>query len=101
MPGLRVVLTLLGDADAPDAGPTLEELAARVGALEAEVAHARQQQPPPPEPVSEHLDVREPPFSAHDWTWLNGSNYQPASLLRLGPVTPTFFVDVDYAWQFW
>lgn len=46
------------------------------------------------------LDVCEPPFSAHDWTWLNGSNYQPASLLKLGPVTPTFFIDTDYAWQF-
>lgn len=46
------------------------------------------------------LDVSEPPFSRFDWTWMNGSNPQPASLLRVGPVTGTFFVDVAYAWQF-
>ncbi len=46
------------------------------------------------------LDVSEPPFSKFDWTWLNGSNYQPSSIIKLGPVTPTFFIDTDYAWQF-
>src|SRR5205823_6543146 len=68
----------------------------RVEALEA-ARGAGTSEPPP----SEFLDVREPPFSLDDWTWLNGSSYQPPSLLRIGPVTPTFFVDADFAWQFW
>lgn len=103
MMGLPLMLTLLAQlepTDASDAGITLEQLAARVAQLEAEVAAARAKEAPAAEAPSEHLDVREPPFSVHDWSWLNGSNYQPASLLKLGPVTATFLVDADYAWQF-
>ncbi len=100
-----LVLFAVATADAGEA-PTLEELAARVERLESELAAARAAGAdagvaPEGEPVEAPLDVREPPFSKADWTWLNGSNYQPASLLRIGPVTPTFFVDADYAWQFW
>lgn len=54
------------------------------------------QSPPPDAP----LDVREAPFSVGDFTWMHGSNYQPASPLRLGPVTASFYVDAFYAWQF-
>jgi putative OmpL-like beta-barrel porin-2 len=46
------------------------------------------------------LDVREPPFSQFDSTWLNGNNPQPASLLGLGPITFGLYVDSYYAYQF-
>ena len=46
------------------------------------------------------LDVREPPFSEFDFSWMNGSNPQPASLLVTGPVTWSIYVDTYYAWQF-
>ena len=50
---------------------------------------------------AEHpLDVREPPFSEFDFSWMNGSNPQPASLLVTGPVTWSIYVDTYYAWQF-
>jgi hypothetical protein len=85
-----------------DAGTLEEELRAlkeRVAKLEAaqaaDAGASTATEPTVP------LDVSEPPFSKDDWSWMNGSNYQPASLLRIGPVTPTFFVDADYAWQFW
>ena len=52
--------------------------------------------PPPDKP----LDVREPPFGEHDFAWMNGSNTQPASLLGMGPVTWSLYVDTYYAWQF-
>src|SRR5262252_2689515 len=53
--------------------------------------------PPPAEPP---LDVREPPFSERDYSWMNGNNPQPASLLTMGPVTWSLYVDTYYAWQF-
>src|SRR5260370_28456013 len=46
------------------------------------------------------LDVREPPFGDYDLSWLNGSNRQPPSLLVMGPLTWTIYVDGYYAWQF-
>ncbi|MBL8951212.1 MAG: porin [Myxococcaceae bacterium] len=101
-PGLVLLAVVVADGGEPH---TLEELAARVERLEAELAATRAGAPdagmPLGEPVEAPLDLREPPFSKSDWSWLNGSNYQPPSLLRIGPVTPTFFVDADYAWQFW
>src|SRR5215471_8545656 len=45
------------------------------------------------------LDVREPPFSL-DYSWMNGSNAQPASLLGMGPITWSIYIDTYYAWQF-
>jgi hypothetical protein len=54
-----------------------------------------QAQPPKP------LDIREPPFGAHDYSWMNGTNDQPASLLVMGPVTWSLYVDTYYAWQFY
>ena len=101
---LVALLPLAASAQQPevDAGVDLEALVRRVGALEAELAQLKTPDAgtpaAPPEAVP--LDVSEPPFSLADWSWMNGSNYQPASLLRIGPVTPTFFVDADYAWQF-
>jgi hypothetical protein len=35
-----------------------------------------------------------------DFSWLNGSNRQPSSLLKWGPVTGSVFVDAYYAFQF-
>src|SRR5258707_6669673 len=52
-------------------------------------------------PSEQPLDVREPPFSEFDFAWMNGSNPQPASLLVIGPVTWSIYVDTYYAWQFW
>jgi hypothetical protein len=60
--------------------------------------------PPPVNPgapgVSKPLDLREPPFDGEDFSWLNGSNRQPESLLKLGPVVLSLYVDAFYAWQF-
>jgi Putative beta-barrel porin-2, OmpL-like. bbp2 len=44
------------------------------------------------------LDVREPPF-AGDYSWLDGSNRQPSSLLGVGPVTFSLYVDAYYLRQ--
>ena len=43
------------------------------------------------------LDEREPPYGNGDWSWLNGSNRQPSSLLKWGPITGSIFVDAYYA----
>jgi hypothetical protein len=54
-----------------------------------------------PDPVVDKpLDVREPPFGEFDFNWMNGNNTQPASLLGMGPVTWSLYVDTYYAWQF-
>ncbi len=58
---------------------------------------------PPPAaapPAAKPLDAREPPFAAGDYAWLNGSNSQPESLLKVGPVVLSIYVDAFYAWQF-
>jgi hypothetical protein len=52
--------------------------------------------PAPPDP----LDKREPPFGEFDFAWMNGSNPQPSSLLTLGPVTFSLYLDAYFAWQF-
>src|SRR6202171_3879761 len=46
------------------------------------------------------LDDREPPLGNGDWSWLNGSNRQPSSLLKWGPISGSVFVDAYYAFQF-
>lgn len=51
--------------------------------------------------VSKPLDASEPPFGEYDYAWMNGSNPQPSSLLVMGPVTWSLYVDTYYAWQFW
>jgi len=50
---------------------------------------------------AQKLDVREPPFSEFDFSWLNGSNNQPPSLLTVGPLTWSLYIDAYYAFQFW
>jgi hypothetical protein len=53
------------------------------------------------QPAAEQpLDVREPPFSEFDFSWMNGNNPQPSSLLGMGPVTWSLYVDTYFAWQF-
>ncbi len=54
--------------------------------------------PPAPSPDAP-IDVREPPF-ALDFNWMNGTNTQPSSLLTMGPITWSLYVDTYYAWQF-
>jgi hypothetical protein len=56
--------------------------------------------PPPATPADRPLDVREPPFGDVDSSWMNGSNSQPSSLLTVGPLTLSLYVDTYYAWQF-
>jgi hypothetical protein len=46
------------------------------------------------------LDEREPPYANEDFSWLNGANRQPSSLLKWGPLTGTVLVDAYYAFQF-
>src|ERR1700687_6098226 len=53
-----------------------------------------------PTPSESGLDVTEPPFGDHDFSWLNGSNRQPPSLLQFGPVTLTAYVHAYYAFHF-
>jgi len=53
--------------------------------------------PPTPRVLSSTADDSEPD---EDISWLNGSNHQPPSLLRVGPVVLSLYVDVFYAWQF-
>ncbi len=50
--------------------------------------------------LADKLDVREPPFSEFDFSWLNGSNNQPPSLLTVGPLTWSIYIDAYYAFQF-
>ena len=58
---------------------------------------------PPAAPVSppaeKPLDAREPPFGDVDSSWMNGSNSQPPSLLTVGPLTLSLYVDTYFAWQ--
>ncbi len=56
--------------------------------------------PEPQRGAGKPLDEREPPFGEFDFSWMNGNNPQPASLLTMGPVTWSLYVDVYYAWQF-
>ena len=46
------------------------------------------------------LDVREPTFGEFDFSWMNGNNPQPASLLVNGPLTYSLYIDTYYGWQF-
>lgn len=46
------------------------------------------------------LDVREPPFGFGDFSWTDGNNSQPASLLTAGPVTGVLYLDGYYLYQF-
>jgi len=46
------------------------------------------------------LDVQTPPFSEFDFSWINGSNRQPSSLLTIGPLTWSAYLDAFYAYQF-
>ena len=46
------------------------------------------------------LDVAEPAFGEFDFGWMNGTNPQPASLLQVGPVTGSLYIDTYFAWQF-
>ena len=69
-------------------------LLAQVEAPPAVVAPA-----PAPAAQAPPLDVADPPFPG-DFAWMNGNNPQPASLLGMGPVTWSLYVDTYYAWQF-
>lgn len=96
-----MVVVLLGAGAAWAQSSREDELAARVQALEDEMRALRGATVVDAGlPAAEPLDVTEAPFSQHDWSWLNGSNYQPSSLLKVGPVAASFMIDTDYAWQF-
>jgi hypothetical protein len=85
------------DPLSPEAERRIHELEERVRKLEA-----RSPEPTPaPPPKLEPLDVREPTFGEFDFSWMNGTNRQPPSLLVTGPLTWSLYVDAYYGWQFW
>ncbi len=71
-----------------------------LAALASGIARSAEEVSSPSPPSESGLDVTEPPFGDHDFSWLNGSNRQPASLLQFGPVTFSVYVDGYYAFQF-
>ncbi len=99
MPHVRVVAALLvmlfrnaafaQAAASPEPSPTRSNTDAQP-----------QNQPPSPPKKPPPRDVREPPFGEFDFSWLNGSNNQPASLLTVGPLTWSLYIDAYYAFQF-
>jgi hypothetical protein len=95
-----VMLPTLAHAAEPTAlGPLMPE-PPPVVATPATPAAPPAPPPPPTVPAVQPLDLREPPFANQDFSWLNGSNRQPDSLLKLGPVVLSLYVDAFYAWQF-
>jgi hypothetical protein len=93
----------------PSAGPSLGPAVAQTPAQTPAVAEpspvaptpAPQTPPAPPPPAAtQPLDLRDPPFSHKDFSWLNGSNRQPESLLKVGPTVLSLYVDAFYAWDF-
>jgi hypothetical protein len=78
-------------------GPRPAEPAPRVGLAP---------EPVPPAPadvrgaIAARLDESEPPFAGGDYSWMNGSNRQPDSLLKLGPAQLSLIVDAYYLWSF-
>ena len=55
---------------------------------------------PPAAASHRRLDVSKPPFGEFDFSWLNGNNPQPSSMLTVGPLTWTIYIDAYYAFQF-
>ena len=49
--------------------------------------------PSTPTGAQKPLDLREPPFADKDYSWLNGNNRQPESLLKIGPTVLSLYVD--------
>ncbi|MEP6865224.1 MAG: outer membrane beta-barrel protein, partial [Deltaproteobacteria bacterium] len=72
----------------------LRELEHRLFVLEHPVPPVKPPESPRP------LDVREPTFGEYDFSWMNGNNSQPASLLQTGPVTMSLYIDTYYGYQF-
>lgn len=79
---------------APPSDDRIRELEQRIKDLEARL--------PAPEkaPAEQPLDVTEPTFGEFDFSWMNGNNPQPPSLLKMGPVTWSIYVDTYFNWQF-
>ncbi len=93
-----LLATSISSADEP--APSTED---RLHAVEEELKTLKAQAPaslPPAEPKKKPLDEAQPPFGEFDFTWMNGSNYQPASLLALGPINFVFYADSYYAYDF-
>ncbi len=86
----------------PDDHQRIVELERQLRELKQRLA-APPPTPSPPPPVPEkpkRLDELEPPFGEFDFSWLNGSNRQPPSLLTVGPLTWSIYIDAYYAFQF-
>ncbi len=54
----------------------------------------------PPAFAEDPLDVREPTFGEFDFSWMNGNNPQPDSLLKTGPLTLSLYIDTYFNYQF-
>jgi hypothetical protein len=55
--------------------------------------------PSPAPTLPKPIDQTEPPFGFGDFTWMNGSNRQPDSLVKVGPLTLSLIVDAYYLFQ--
>jgi hypothetical protein len=80
----------------------LLELQRQVRELRSQLEKRPEPPPPPASPPEKpkRLDEREPPFGEFDFSWLNGNNAQPPSLLTVGPLTWSIYIDAYYAFQF-
>jgi hypothetical protein len=85
----------LADEPAPSAEDQIRALEQRVKELEARTPPAAAEPPAATKP----LDVQEPTFGEFDFSWMNGNNPQPSSLLTTGPVTFSLYIDGYYGWQ--
>ena len=115
VPVLALALTASASARAqqPVAAPSSTDAAGdheRILQLEQQLRELRQRLAPPPASATtppapapappQRLDEREPPFAQFDFSWLNGTNNQPQSLLTVGPLTWSIYIDAYYAFQF-
>jgi hypothetical protein len=74
----------------------------QIRALEQRIRDLEARTPVAPTPPAgpKPLDVAEPTFGEFDFSWMNGNNPQPASLLQTGPVTLSLYIDTYYGFQF-
>ena len=96
-----VLVTSAAHADAPS-GDLLPPASSSAPAVDAAPAVRPAVFPGTPESKPDAqppLDLREPPFANMDSSWLNGSNRQPESLLKVGPTVLSLYVDAFYAFQ--
>jgi hypothetical protein len=102
---VRLAFLLLLASSARAEEPGVDELREQLRALQKRVEELEKRPtpppPPPPAPPPKTRDLTEPTFGEFDFSWMNGTNRQPASLLVTGPLTWSIYVDAYYGWDFW